>query len=477
MTEPSGDDPVEVAAEAYVARCLDLLRERCPAEGDTDLELGFARWREDPTLGGVFRLTPDIWEPYRVCAVRELAGLPAEGLPEYVRLVETMEADPVIGNRIGSDTVGGAGLGGGALQAETVASELVLDIIKRSEGFDPAPDLVADAIARLVAHLRRKVESVIVLVPLSECDVAGAPIGVAVGVTIDELTSQEVGAALMFGSWPVSDLEQRLFSMTTHAPPTVMVERQFAIRLSYSVPVVRGGGTPEQVEATLQAQRDVYGIVQQVLLALRLLKPGRVGLRGVVSLLQDVNGELWPMSAGRSEHVRPLRGDRYELSENDELPLAELYRELQAAMSNPLIEAATRRFGYAADRRLAEDEIVDLVIAAESLFLGELGPPRDRGEMTYRLATRAASFADENVETRRRILRFMRMAYKARSGVVHSGQLPMTELRDLSGQRVTPDAVADELEELVRRALRKALRLQSSGAGFPPNWDELLFRE
>jgi hypothetical protein len=175
--------------------------------------------------------------------------------------------------------------------------------------------------------------------------------------------------------------------------------------------------------------------------------------------------------------VRPLRGDRYELSENDELPLAELYRELQAAMSNPLIEAATRRFGYAADRRLAEDEIVDLVIAAESLFLGELGPPRDRGEMTYRLATRAASFADENVETRRRILRFMRMAYKARSGVVHSGQLPMTELRDLSGQRVTPDAVADELEELVRRALRKALRLQSSGAGFPPNWDELLFRE
>jgi hypothetical protein len=91
-----------------------------------------------------------------------------------------------------------------------------------------------------------------------------------------------------------------------------MVDRQFAIRLSYSVPVVRGGGTSEQVETTLQKQRDVHGFVEQVLLALRLMKPGRVGLRGVVSLLQDQSGELWPMSAGRSGHVRPLRGDRYE---------------------------------------------------------------------------------------------------------------------------------------------------------------------
>jgi hypothetical protein len=96
--------------------------------------------------------------------------------------------------------------------------------------------------------------------------------------------------------------------------------------------------------------------------------------------------------------------------------------------------------------------------------------------MTYRLATRAACFADEDVEARLRILRFVRMAYKARSGVVHSGQLPLADLRDLDGQRATPDVVADDLEELVRRALQEAIRLQSSGAGFPPDWDELLFR-
>jgi hypothetical protein len=115
---------------------------------------------------------------------------------------------------------------------------------------------------------------------------------VADGVTIGELTSQEIGAALMFGAWPVSDFEQQMFSMMQGAPPCVMVERPVAIRLSYSVPVVPGGGTPEQIEATRQTQRDAKGVVEEVLLALRLLKPGRVGLRGVVSLVQGQSGEV-----------------------------------------------------------------------------------------------------------------------------------------------------------------------------------------
>jgi Apea-like HEPN len=480
MSSQNREDRVKIAFEAYVARCLDLLMRRCPAEGDTSLELGFARWLEDPRVAGrggryrMFSLTPDIWDPYLVCAARELAGIPSANLPEYQKLVEALQADPIIGPRLGNDVVGGAGLGGSGLQAETVASELVLDLTKQSGGFDPTPDLVRNTISRWLAHLRRTRESVIILAPLSEFDLAGEAIQVADGVLIGALTSLEIGAALMFGSWPVDDLEQRLVSMS-RAPATVMIEQPFAIRLAYSAPVVRGGGTPEQVEATLQAQRDANDVVEEVVLALRLLKPGRIGLRGVVSLIQDDFGGVRPVSAGRSGFTRPLRGDRYQLAENDETALAGLYRELHAGAANPIIKAATRRFGLAADRGLPEDEIVDLVIAAESLFLGEINPPSERGEMVHRLATRAALFAADGGENRRPILKFMRRAYSARSGVVHSGQLPHKDLRNLSGQRATPDAVADDLEELVRRCVRKALQLQVSGSGFPPDWDELLF--
>jgi hypothetical protein len=83
MSDPRSDDPVKVAVEAYVARSLDLLRQRCPAEEDTSRELGFSGWLPDPALPGVYRLTPDIWEPYRVCAGRELARLPGENVREY----------------------------------------------------------------------------------------------------------------------------------------------------------------------------------------------------------------------------------------------------------------------------------------------------------------------------------------------------------------------------------------------------------
>jgi hypothetical protein len=208
----SSTERLTSAAEAYVARALELLRERCPAEGDTALELGFARWREDTQGEGtiarfgshkIFRLTPDVWEPARVCAVRELARLPDEGMREYRELVDA--------------------------------------------------------------------------------------------------------------------------------------------------------------------------------------------------------------------------------------------------------------------------------IAAESLFLGELEPPHERGEMVYRLANRAASFTDGDGQTRRVVLRFMKNAYGARSGIVHSGRLDEAKLRDLDGQRATPARFADDLEELIRRSLRKAVHSVASGTRFPPNWDELLF--
>lgn len=131
-----------------------------------------------------------------------------------------------------------------------------------------------------------------------------------------------------------------------------------------------------------------------------------------------------------------------------------------------------RRFGYAADRIRPDDEIVDLVIAAESLYLSDLSG--DRGEMTYRLATRAALFADGTIEARRRVLSFMRKAYNARSVVVHTGKLPEKDLRTIDGARATPEEFADDLEDVVRRALRKMVRLLASGGRYPPDWDALM---
>jgi len=110
-----------------------------------------------------------------------------------------------------------------------------------------------------------------------------------------------------------------------------------------------------------------------------------------------------------------------------------------------VIETALRRFGYAAERTLPEEEIVDLMIAAESLFLSDIGK-RDRGELRHRLAMRAAALRGLTADERMQMSKVMRNAYDARSVIVHGGIPSENELRDLYGQPVLISHFTTELE-------------------------------
>jgi hypothetical protein len=131
-------DRIAVAAKAFVGRSLTVLRDRCPAEGDEEVE-DFQRWVEDVSNEGsvgrfgdfkTFRLMSNVSDPTTVCAWRELARMCADGLAEYGELVEALADDALIGPRLGGDPVGGAGMGGGACQPETITEALVLKLIE-----------------------------------------------------------------------------------------------------------------------------------------------------------------------------------------------------------------------------------------------------------------------------------------------------------------------------------------------------------
>jgi hypothetical protein len=476
-------DPITVAAKAFVARSLTMLRDRCPAEGDEEFE-GFQRWVEDTEHERLivrfghfktFLLMPKISDPTTVCGWRELAQMRADEIAEYRELVEALADDPIIGPRLGGDTVGGAGMGGGACQPDMLTEALVVKLIEESGGLDASPEVIEQAVDAWLAHLRRERETMIVLAPLADLVVVGSPIQVKDGVEIDELTSDEIAAALMFGAETVTESAPNPAFGSGRIPPTAIVPPAFAVRSSYTAPVVRGGGTPEQVNATVAAQQEAIRVAEEVLLTLRLLKAGRVGLRAFVTVNSQPDG-LWPSSRDPPEAGRRMRGDPYVLTGDEGADLAELHRQLASSRSSSrLIDAAVRRFADAAGRSRPDDEIVDLVRAAESLFLGDVGSPRDRGEIAYRFATRAASFTDGTNEERRQVLGFMRNVYRARSGVVHSGRLDEAKLRGRDAQPASAGEFTDELEEFVRQALRKAVALVASGSSWPPDWDELVF--
>lgn len=132
-----------------------------------------------------------------------------------------------------------------------------------------------------------------------------------------------------------------------------------------------------------------------------------------------------------------------------------------------------RRFNLAFDRGLPEDRIVDLVIAAESLFLSDLGV-RDRGELRFRFALRAAKFIEHPVYGEREVFRVMLRAYDVRSRIVHGSSPEDTKLPD--NQSAQLPTFIDAIEELVRLGIRKGLSMKGEGRklhGFE-FWEDLL---
>jgi hypothetical protein len=95
----------------------------------------------------------------------------------------------------------------------------------------------------------------------------------------------------------------------------------------------------------------------------------------------------------------------------------------------------------------------------------------------FRLSTRVALLIGETLDERRGIAKFMRHAYRARSGIVHGGRPDKEDLRSLDDERVSIEEFADALEEVLRRSLRAAIFRIANGQSFPPDWEELLFRD
>ena len=108
-------------------------------------------------------------------------------------------------------------------------------------------------------------------------------------------------------------------------------------------------------------------------------------------------------------------GGKFELTDAEVPQFLELWRTLEEESER--FSFSIRRFSLAFDRGLFADRIVDLVIAAESLFLSDLGV-QDSGELRFRFALSAAKFIEHPTYGEREVFRVMRRAYDARRRIV-----------------------------------------------------------
>lgn len=130
-------------------------------------------------------------------------------------------------------------------------------------------------------------------------------------------------------------------------------------------------------------------------------------------------------------------------------------KKLESAIANVI-----RRLYYARTRIRPEDQLLDVIIAAETLYGGD-----GRSEKTYRLAVSAALLADASSNERAGIYKEFKDAYDLRSEIVHGGTVSHAEAQNVVSR------VSDRV-----RAYSKKLLSDHKLARDWPDWHKLLFR-
>ena len=133
------------------------------------------------------------------------------------------------------------------------------------------------------------------------------------------------------------------------------------------------------------------------------------------------------------------------------------------------------RFGYSYDRRRLVDKMIDLMVAAEALFLSD---KNSMGELRYRLSLRAALFLASDEQAQKTIFEWMRKAYDLRSAVAHgrdAGSVKLPKLPD--GSPVGLEPFVRTIQIWIRNAILKGIEIaqRPDAPKYLVDWDGLPF--
>lgn len=165
---------------------------------------------------------------------------------------------------------------------------------------------------------------------------------------------------------------------------------------------------------------------------------------------------------GASNHIRfAFLDEGTKLNAEELMQLREVWsfiRQTNAGKFGKRVGNAARRMFYAETRTKQDDALVDLIVAAESLYLSE------NNELSYRTSLYASLWADGDAKKRREVFDAFRSAYKLRSNIVH-------------GSTAAADKVSEAIQQvkpILRAAIRKAL-VHLSTNNDAPDWDSMVF--
>ena len=365
-------------------------------------------------------------------------------LPEFNALLEELHGDDVIASQLGE--LVGTAIGGFTRRwsADELADRLLAEIVRPTgeltfdeERFERAYERIEDALYATEFEF-----SLITPIPQLKSD--ALPVRLEANTELAALDDREIRACIQAGVLrPIGGLM-----------PVVFVESLAGLRHCFHVPKVVGSVlTDEHQAVVLGMVAALQEYPDRLIQALRLLKEGNLSVPGLVYFSDNWfnQGATMFQSLGPTD---PMAPGSYSLNADEAAEIQHLWTELsdERVRNHKRLPLSLRRFSYAGDRHRADDRLVDLMIAAEALFL-----PEDFLELGYKLALRAAFFIEPEGYERRETFGHLRAGYGARGKIVHGSELKTLKLPD--GTETTLEAFTDRTADYVRIALKRAMRI------------------
>lgn len=384
-------------------------------------------------------------------------------VPEYTTFVTALQSNPAFGGQL--DTVVGGVTGGRHVPIGEAIDRLVLFVMDSVSGFQFDVDAFNKSFEKFEADFQRNEFACFAITPLPGFTSEVAPVLLEDGLELDRMTDGEIIRCLNMGTPVGHDLRGLV-----HVPEA----ERCAIRHRFPE-VKRVGDSAFSAGVDVERER----LSQQparfldVLHALRAFKSGRILSHSLVRFSED-----WPVDGTTSRIGLELgdgRSNDYLLNADEAEALPAFWIAFRKARETPFLDAAIRRFGYAGERTRPEDRLIDLMIAAEALFLSDTTEAKERGEMRFRLSLRFAWFVEANGAARRKRFRHIQNAYDARSAFVHGGT-PKEKVLELPNKgKVALIRFVDATEDTLRVALRKAIESSPVSRQKLVDWDSIMF--
>jgi hypothetical protein len=281
------------------------------------------------------------------------------------------------------------------------------------------------------------------ITPLCGLDIDTSEIRLSDDISIVRLDDSEILDFFNLGIKLGYDLGGREFIYTAN---------ECAIKMRFKLPKIIGEQQAEIPNNDYFTNKNEQAVID----ALRVHKDGNI--YPIATLTKSKSRLSGAGQYSFEAPVKPFMNSTYKLQAEEVGRFSLIWVERNKAHS---ISTGIRRFSQSAARDNDEDRMIDLMIAAEAIFLND-----GNGEMAYKLAHRASVFLSSDLSGQKEIFDFMKKAYDSRSKIVH-GDKPKLP----SGASTLAEA-CNTLEGYLRKAIQKIIMEHHSKK---IEWDAIVF--